>query len=411
MRRVLWCHPLERAVASRVDAAAPTTRVSPQNQTPPKPFKVCLVEPFFTGSHQRWANEFASRSRHRIDILSLPGRHWKWRMHGAAVTMAEKYRACGIQYDAIVASDMLDLTVFLSYLRDETAHTPVAVYFHENQLLYPWSPRDSDTKKGRDLHYAFINYSSALAADATYFNSDYHRTSFLDALPNFLKRYPDFQNLDTVSTIRHNASTLWLGMDLKALDSFRCPNRGKMADKPLIVWNHRWEYDKNPIGFFRILYGLVEQGIDFDLALLGEGFEEEPPYFKEAKERLGNQIVQYGKVPLFSGYARLLWEADISLITSRQDFFGQSVVESIHCGCHPILPNRLAYPNHLEPSQWSQNFYETEDEALCLTIELIQSGAWKKPFQGANLVAHYDWGNQTRIYDSCLDQLAQLRKS
>ncbi|HAT60115.1 MAG TPA: DUF3524 domain-containing protein, partial [Opitutae bacterium] len=202
-----------------------------------------------------------------------------------------------------------------------------------------------------------------------------------------------------------------LGMDLKALDSFRCPNRGKIADKPLIVWNHRWEYDKNPIGLFRILYGLVEQGIDFDLALLGEGFEEEPPYFKEAKERLGNQIVQYGRVSLPSGYARLLWEADISLVTSRQDFFGQSVVETIHCGCHPILPNRLAYPNHLEPSQWSQNFYETEDEALGLTTELIQSRAWKKPFQGANLVAHYDWSNQTRIYDSCLDQLAQLRKS
>ena len=159
------------------------------------------------------------------------------------------------------------------------------------------------------------------------------------------------------------------------------------------------------------MYGLVEQGIDFDLSLLGEGFKEEPPYFKEAKERLGNQIVQYGKVPLLSGYARQLWEADISLVTSQQDFFGQSVVESIHCGCHPILPNRLAYPNHLEPSQWSQNFYETEDEALRLTIELIQSGAWKKPFQGANLVAHYDWSNQTRIYDSCLDQLAQLRKS
>ncbi len=59
----------------------------------------------------------------------------------------------------------------------------------------------------------------------------------------------------------------------------------------------------------------------------------------------------------------------------------------------------------------TQNFYETEEEALSLTIELIQSGNWKKPFQGTNLVAHYDWDNQTGIYDSCLDQLVQLRKS
>lgn len=393
-------------VAIKEDVAVSTTHVSLQDESPPEQLKICLVEPFFTGSHKRWAEELASRSRHKIDIFSLPGRHWKWRMHGSAITLAKKFQESGVQYDAILASDMLDLTVFLSCLRTETAATPVAVYFHENQLLYPWSPRDGDTKKGRDLHYAFINYSSALAADELYFNSDYHRISFLEALPGFLKRYPDFQNLNTVSEIQNKASTLWLGMDLKAFDTYRSPNRGANADKPLIVWNHRWEYDKNPIGFFRILYGLLEKGIEFDLALLGEGFEEEPPYFREAKERLGSRIVHYGKAPLFSDYARILWEADISLVTSCQDFFGQSVVESIYCGCHPILPNRLAYPNYLDPSRWSQCYYDSEEEALDFTTEFIKSRAWKKPFPGADSVTQYDWDTQTSIYDSQLEQLS-----
>lgn len=388
------------------DAVADTTCVSLDPSSKKKQLRICLIEPFFTGSHERWANEFARHSRHQIDIISLPGRHWKWRMHGAAITLAEKYKSLETRYDAILASDMLDLTVFLSYLRKETASIPVGVYFHENQLLYPWSPRDSDRKKRRDLHYAFINYTSALAADKLYFNSDYHRVSFLDALPAFLQRYPDFQNLNTIQSISSKAATLWLGMDLKAFDEHQCANRGSQTDKPLITWNHRWEYDKNPIGFFRILYGLLERGLDFDVALLGEGFEEEPPYFKEAKERLGDRIVQYGKVEKFSDYAKLLWQTDIALVTSHQDFFGQSMVESLYCGCHPILPNRLAYPNHIDPLGHPKCYYGSEVEALERTVDLIQNNTWKKPFNEGKQLARYDWSLQIENYDFNLERLA-----
>ena len=399
-------YPLETVAVIKEAAAVLTTSVSPDTPQESGALRICLVEPFFTGSHERWATEFAQKSRHRVDILSLPGRHWKWRMHGAAITLADNFRAKEITYDAILVSDMLDLNVFLSRLRSESSSTPVAVYFHENQLLYPWSPRDSDTKKGRDLHYAFINYSSALAADALYFNSDYHRISFIEALPEFLKRYPDFQNLNTVEEISQKSSTLWLGMDLTALDAHRTPNRGTRNDKPLVVWNHRWEYDKNPIGFFRILYKLQERGIEFDLALLGEGFEEEPPYFREAKDRLGKRIVHYGKASQFFDYARLLWQADIALVTSCQDFFGQSVVESVYCGCHPLLPERLAYPDHLDPSAWPHCYYRSESEALERVVQLIESGDWKRSFSGTETVKRYDWGHQIGQYDRQLERLA-----
>ncbi|NIN36237.1 MAG: DUF3524 domain-containing protein, partial [Gammaproteobacteria bacterium] len=67
--------------------------------------------------------------------------------------------------------------------------------FHENQLTYPWSPTDSDTTHQRDAHYAFINFSSALAAEAVLFNSKYHRLSFHEQLPDFLKSFPDHNEL------------------------------------------------------------------------------------------------------------------------------------------------------------------------------------------------------------------------
>ncbi|MFL3657355.1 MAG: DUF3524 domain-containing protein [Opitutales bacterium] len=368
--------------------------------------RICLIEPFYTGSHKRWADELASRSRHEIDILSLPGRHWKWRMHGAAITLAREFSSKNQRYDLILASDMLDLTVFLSLLRREISQTPVALYFHENQLLYPWSPRDADTKKGRDLHYAFINYTSALAADKLFFNSDYHRTAFLAAIPEFLTRYPDFENKETVPQLEAKSQTLWLGMDLKAFDTHHCPNRGTQSERPLIVWNHRWEYDKNPIGFFRILYQLMERGIDFDLALLGESFEEAPPYFVEARERLGSRIVHYGIAEQFSDYATWLWKADIALVTSNQDFFGGSVVEAIYCGCHSILPNRLAYPDHIDKNQNQSNFYESESEAVDLLEQWIESKAWMKSSTLNETANRYDWSNLIASYDTEFESLA-----
>ena len=52
--------------------------------------KVALVEAFFTGSHKRWAEELQQISLRQIDIFSLKGNYWKWRMHGGAISLAKK---------------------------------------------------------------------------------------------------------------------------------------------------------------------------------------------------------------------------------------------------------------------------------------------------------------------------------
>ena len=131
--------------------------------------RIALLEPFFSGSHKSWAEEYARFSTHEIKIFSLSGHHWKWRMHGGAVTLAEKFLEGNFQPDILLASDMLDLTTFLSLTRDVTHDIPAAIYFHENQLTYPWSPGDKDVSLARDNHYSFINYTSALAASKVFF--------------------------------------------------------------------------------------------------------------------------------------------------------------------------------------------------------------------------------------------------
>lgn len=368
---------------------------------------IALIEPFFSGSHRRWAEELQRHSSHQIELITLPGRSWKWRMHGAAVTLANELLSRETQYDLLLSTDMLDFAVFLSLVRSRYAQTPSVVYFHENQLCYPWSPRDADVKKKRDLHYAFINYTTALAADRVYYNSQYHRDAFVGALPDFLDRYPDHQNKQTIAAIDQKSLALPLGMDLKAFDAFK-PKETIAKEVPLLLWNHRWEYDKNPKGFCQLLFALAERGIDFEVALLGDRFDEEPEYFAHARMKLGRRIISYGRAESFEDYAKWLWKTDILPVTSRQDFFGGSVVEAIYCGCHPVLPKRLAYPDHLDATAHKELYFENHKEAVERTSVLIQSGHWKRPCSLSTQMDRYDWSNCIEQYDDSFSRCKEL---
>ena len=141
--------------------------------------KVLLVEPFFTGSHKKWAQEFAEHSCHEVKILSLPGANWKWRMHGGAVTLSEQINKNDFNPEVILATDMLDVALLKANLNRALWDVPVITYFHENQISYPWSDTDEDVKLKRDNHYGFINYTSALVSDQVLFNSEYHFSSNL----------------------------------------------------------------------------------------------------------------------------------------------------------------------------------------------------------------------------------------
>jgi len=271
--------------------------------------KICLLEPFHTGSHATWGEEYARFSRHDVELLTLPGRHWKWRMHGGAVTLARQFLESGIDPDLLLASDMLDLTTFLALTRTRTAGLPTALYFHENQLSYPWSPDDSDPALQRDAHYAFINVTSALAADAVLFNSRFHCNDFLGRLPGFLKSFPDQNEAEIAARIEKKSTVLPLGLDLRLLDRYRPEMSSDEAGSPLILWNHRWEFDKNPEEFFAALFRLQEEGLNFEVAILGESYRSSPPIFGEARQRLGARIVHFGYAEDFADYARWLWRA------------------------------------------------------------------------------------------------------
>ena len=358
--------------------------------------KMLLIEPYYTGSHKQWADGYQKYSQHKIRILSMKGQFWKWRMHGGAVTLARKFNNMKWGPDLILATDMLDLTTFLSLTREKSHNIPTAIYFHENQLSYPWSPKDRDIQKNRDNHYRFINYASALAADRVFFNSDFHMNSFLDALRPFLKHFPDHNELDSVNIIRNKSSVLHLGMDLQRFDGCEVEKEGK----PVILWNHRWEYDKNPELFFSVLRKVKNDGYNFQLIVLGENFSQSPVVFEQAKNIFKNEIVQWGYTKSFDEYAEWLRKADILPVTSNQEFFGASVVEAIYCGTWPILPNRLAYPELLPKELHQQHLYSTEIDLYNKIIWTIDNYKKVRSQSFSSLAEQFDWETIKISYDS-----------
>ena len=94
--------------------------------------KILLLEPYFTGSHKTWAEEYQLNSSHDVQIMSMSGQFWKWRMHGGAITLAKEFLQSDFVPDLIISTDMLDLTTFLSLTKSKTADIPTVLYFHED---------------------------------------------------------------------------------------------------------------------------------------------------------------------------------------------------------------------------------------------------------------------------------------
>ena len=307
---------------------------------------VLALEPWYGGSHRHFLDGLVRHSAHTFRLVTMADRYWKWRMQGGAVTLAAKAHEAlddGFEPDVIFATGMVNLPAFLALVRDRLADVPVVLYFHENQLTYPLREGQA-----RDLTYAYINYLSALAADRVVFNSAFHRDEFFEALPELLRRFPDYTHLRTAQRVREKSTVLHLGLDLESLDRFRAPRReidGRPGPgAPVVLWNQRWEHDKNPEAFFRTMNRLDDAGCAFRLLLAGERFEEQPPAFEMAFRRYADRILHYGYAEDQEEYARLLHRADLVVSTAHHEFFGIALLEAIRCGCHPLLPNRLTYP-------------------------------------------------------------------
>ena len=115
---------------------------------------------------------------------------------------------------------------------------------------------------------------------------------------------------------------------------------------PHVLWNHRWEHDKDPETFFASLARLHDEGVPFRLIVCGQRFGEVPEVFARARTVLADRIVHWGTIDDSAGYAAMLEKAQIAVSTARHEFFGVGTLEAVDAGARPLVPDRLAYPEH-----------------------------------------------------------------
>jgi glycosyltransferase involved in cell wall biosynthesis len=182
---------------------------------------------------------------------------------------------------------------------------------------------------------------------------------FMDPARQLIRLMPDARPGFMMDKIRKKSSVLYPGC--------RFPSGPMILEKrdqarPLVIWNHRWEHDKNPGLFFRALFRLKKEQVPFSLALLGENFEAFPDIFNTAKEVLKDEILAFGYVDSREDYISWLRKGAVVVSTALQENFGISVVEAVRHGCVPLLPRRLSYPEIIPEDFHSRVLYETEED-------------------------------------------------
>ncbi len=365
---------------------------------------ILLVEPFLGGSHRAFIDGLRKHSSHKIYTVTMKGSFWKWRMSGGSVTLAEKTQAIPEKIDLVLASSMTNLPAFIALTNPRFANTPIVLYMHENQLTQPVPGSEE-----RDTTYCYINYLSVLAADYVFFNSEFHKKTFLDALPGFLVQFPDYHQSESIARIATKSDLLYPGLDLKIFDiaiekrKKRSPN-----DRPVIVWNQRWSFDKDPEKFFRVIDKLDDSECVFDLILAGDPQHEESERFEQAWKRYGSRILHYGFVEDSQQYGNLLQKGDFVVSTAMHEFFCTAIMEAVYCGCHPVLPRKLTYPELIpktlhDPLLHGPVFYDDETDLFRKMKSLLDGHNKRLPLetlQSINL--QLDWTRHISRYDQIM---------
>ena len=385
--------------------------------------KILSLEPYLALSHRLFLEGLKEHSRHQWILESLPARKWKWRMRTAALAFAESITRH--RPDLLLVSDYMNLAELAAITG---ALPPSIIYFHENQLNYPLQEGER-----RDHHFALTHLYAILSARAAFFNSRYHLESFLTELSKLVETIPDLDSRPFLRTVRDRAEVLAVGTgvgreprhDEKAAPAAGTARKSN-APAPVILWAHRWEYDKDPDAFISAMETLAREGEDFRVRVLGQRFRTIPPALGRLKEKLGERLLDLRFLDDRREYLEAVAACDIVLSTARHEFFGLSTLEALRLGLYPVLPDDLAYPELLPPALRADRrfLYPRELGPLPALREALTTVRRTGPFPlgssgnenwneaGRKILSftgRFHWSRLTPVWDERLEELALSR--
>lgn len=314
--------------------------------------RILLLSAYRSDSHAAWVDWLVDNIE-GVDwtVRELPGRHFAWRIRGNPLSWLDEIPAD--PPDRVLATSMVDLAT-LRGIQPQLVGAPTTYYFHENQLAYPVSRNQVKT-----VEHAIVQIYGALAADELLFNSAYNQDSFLEGTAQFAAKMPDRAPRDLPERLAPKCRVLPVPIEPVPAAATR--------DRKLIVWNHRWEYDKRPELFAEAVCRLANDGMDFRLALLGKRPRKTPPALAKIRERLGERIIADGMLPVRE-YRQLLGRCGIAVSTAAHEFQGLAMLEAVSAGAIPLVPDGLCYPE-----QYPAGFRYAAGDAEALAFKLEEA--------------------------------------
>lgn len=288
---------------------------------------IWLLSAYQSDSHAAWANWVTETfTDFNWFKLELPGRHFRWRIRGNPLSWLNKIPQK--KPDLILATSMVDLAT-IKGLHPHLANVNCLYYFHENQFAYP---------VGKQQHTSvdpqMVQLYGALSANKILFNSTFNHDSFFNGVNKLLTQLPDEVPENVITQLKLKSAILPVAISEITSQETKNPK--------LILWNHRWEYDKAPQVFLSALKNLSALNIDFQLALLGDRPAKKTSSLIQIEKEFSDKIIISQKVSK-QDYKKYLALSSIVVSTAIHEFQGLSMLEAVSAGAVPAVPDDLCY--------------------------------------------------------------------
>lgn len=375
--------------------------------------KVLLLSAYAARSHVYWQDKLQQMFQQwQWRLLSLPPRHFSWRVRGNALFWAMREReVLEEHYDLLIATSMVDLAT-LRGLVPALSAVPSILYFHENQFAYPQQAQQHSLVEAQ-----ITSIYSALAADRILFNSAYNLDSFLKGCAQLLDKLPDKAPREVSAMLREKADVIPVPVDdgKEGDNGAYWPAQVRAGgERPLrVLWAGRFEHDKGGERLLHLLRVLEPRGLDYELAMTGQQFRQSPAVFEQIATEFSHRLVHFGYMESNRDYFALLQGADIVLSTALHEFQGLAVMEAVARQCLPVVPDRLAYaeiyPPHCRYGSFADDPQREAESAVATLLEAAQLvGQGRVQVPG---ISHYTSEQLAPEYSRCFARVTGAQDS